>query len=300
VRGFFLRSFFAGLFVFGGGAVSSPNISRAQSVPAAIYKDPPPDPVHPAKMTSLRIPTHGLEINGIVYQPSGAAPHPTLVICHGLPGNEKFLDLAQAVRRAGWNAVAFNYRGSWGSPGVFRFSQNVEDAEAVLVYLRDPANAARLGVDPRRIVIAGHSMGGWVAVQTASRDHGLLGLVLVSAADMGKLDDWPNDRLLALMADSTGPLSGVTPESMADEVRGLGKLRFANAAPGLTKVPILALTAEDGFAEDTETLVQAIQAQGGHEVTLMHVATDHVWSDHRIALETTILAWLDQLDKKRQ
>ncbi|MFD3266336.1 hypothetical protein [Phenylobacterium ferrooxidans] len=32
-------------------------------------------------------------------------------------GNEKNLDLAQAVRRAGWNAAAFNYRGSWGSPG---------------------------------------------------------------------------------------------------------------------------------------------------------------------------------------
>ena len=67
-------------------------------------------------MTVLHIPTHGVQINGIVYQPSGAGPHPTLVICHGLPGNEKFLDLAQAVRRAGWNAVTFNYRGSWGSP----------------------------------------------------------------------------------------------------------------------------------------------------------------------------------------
>jgi hypothetical protein len=36
---------------------------------------------------------------------------------HGLPGNEEFLDLAQAVRRAGWNTVTFNYRGPWGSPG---------------------------------------------------------------------------------------------------------------------------------------------------------------------------------------
>jgi hypothetical protein len=41
------------------------------------------------------------------------------LICHGLPGNEKHLDLAQAVRRAGWLAVTFNYRGSWGSQGVF-------------------------------------------------------------------------------------------------------------------------------------------------------------------------------------
>ena len=80
----------------------------AQSIPPAIFTDPPADPEHPARLTALQIPTHGVRINGIVYQPSGAGPHPTLVICHGLPGNERFLDLAQAVRRAGWNAVVFN------------------------------------------------------------------------------------------------------------------------------------------------------------------------------------------------
>ena len=112
--------------------------ASAQSVPAAIFTDPPVDATHPAKMTVLHIPSHGVKINGIVYQPSGAGPHPTLVLFHGLPGNEKNLDLAQAVRRAGWNAVTFNYRGSWGSPGAFRFSQNLEDGDAVLAYLRAP------------------------------------------------------------------------------------------------------------------------------------------------------------------
>jgi acetyl esterase/lipase len=131
-----------------------------QSVPAAIFTDPPADAAHPAKMTVLHIPSHGVLINGIAYQPAGAGLHPTLVICHGLPGNEKNLDLAQAVRRAGWNAITFNYRGSWGSPGVYRFTQNLEDADSVLAYLREPANAARLEIDTQRIAIAGHSMGG--------------------------------------------------------------------------------------------------------------------------------------------
>ena len=104
----------------------------AQSTPPAIFTDPPPDKAHPAKMTVVHIPTHDLLINGVVYQASGAGVHPTIVICHGLPGNEKNLDLAQAARRAGWNAVTFNYRGSWGSPGSFRFAQTPEDAAAVL------------------------------------------------------------------------------------------------------------------------------------------------------------------------
>src|SRR5262249_37044796 len=79
----------------------------AQSVPPTISTDPPSDKAHPAKMTVLHIPSHGVLINGLVYHPQGAGPHPTLVLCHGLPGNEKNLDLAQSVRRAGWNAVTF-------------------------------------------------------------------------------------------------------------------------------------------------------------------------------------------------
>jgi predicted alpha/beta-fold hydrolase len=59
----------------------------------------------------LHVPSHGVAINGLACLPAGAGPHPVFILLHGLPGNEKNLDLAQAVRRAGWIAVTFNYRG---------------------------------------------------------------------------------------------------------------------------------------------------------------------------------------------
>lgn len=247
-------------------------------------------------MTVLHIPSHGLLINGVAYQASGAGLHPTLVICHGLPGNEKNLDLAQAVRRAGWNAITFNYRGSWGSPGNFRFAQNLEDAPAVLAFLRDPVNAAKLGIDPRRIVLAGHSMGGWVAALTASKDPGLLGAILISAADMGRSADAPRDRAVAMMADDMEALAGVTAESMADEVRANAKaFRLENAIPGLVSMPLLAITSNDGLAPEADALVAAIQAKGGKKIATKHFATDHSYSDHRIALESEIITWLGGL-----
>jgi len=265
----------------------------AQSVPATIYTDPPVDRAHPAAMAVLHIPSHGVLINGVVYSPAGAGPHPTLVICHGLPGNEKNLDLAQAVRRAGWNAVTFNYRGSWGSPGVFRFAQNLEDTDAVLAYLRDPGNAARLGIDTKRIALAGHSMGGWVAAHTASHDHALIGVALISAADMGHMGMGPRDKVVAEMADNMESLAGVTPESMADELIANSKaFGFASAARGLTGTTLFVLTADDGLAPDADALVAAIHADGGDKVKTAHVATDHPWSDHRIFLEGTIILWL--------
>ena len=267
-----------------------------QPVPSAIYTDPAVDAAHPAAMTVLHIPDHGVLINGLVYSPPGAGTHPTLVICHGLPGNEKNLDLAQAVRRAGWNAVTFNYRGSWGSPGQFRFGQTMEDADAVLAYLRDPANAAKLGVDPKRIAIAGHSMGGWVAAHTASRDHALAGVILISMADMSQISGRSHEKVVAEMADDMETLAGVTAESMADDMTATAKnYVMFNAAPGLVQVPMLALTSNDHLGPQADSLVAAVKAKGGTKVTTMHVDTDHGWSDHRIALESIIITWLANL-----
>ena len=245
---------------------------HAQSVPGAIYTDPPVDAAHPAAMTVLHIPTHGALINGIVYSPPGAGLHPTIVICHGLPGNEKNLDLAQALRRAGWNAVTFNYRGSWGSPGSYRFAQNLEDADAVLAYLRVPANASKLQIDTKRMVLAGHSMGGWVTVMTAAHDRGLAGAILISAADMGKLGEIQHDKVLAEMADNMESLAA-TPESMAKEVEQNSKtFGFANAIDGLKDVPLLVLSANDGLAPGTDALIHAIQAKGGQNIKAVHAA----------------------------
>jgi pimeloyl-ACP methyl ester carboxylesterase len=270
--------------------------AAAQSVPAAIFSDPAPDNAHPAAMTVLHIPSHGVNINGIVYQPSGAGPHPTLVICHGLPGNEKNLDLAQAVRRAGWNAVTFNYRGSWGSPGSYRFAQNLEDADAVVAYLREPANAAKLRADPKRIAIAGHSMGGWVAAHTAANDHALIGAILISAANMGEIGTMSRKDVVALMADNMEALAGVTADSMADEVIANSKaFGFDKDVKGLVAMPLLVMTADDGLAQEAEVLVKSIQAAGGTKATEVHAATDHSWSDQRIFLETTVINWLGQL-----
>lgn len=272
----------------------------AQEVPRAIYTDPPHDSTHPARLEVLHVPSGGVAINGVAYVAAGAGRHPTFVFLHGLPGNEKNLDLAQAVRRAGWNAVTVNYRGSWGSPGAFRFAQNLEDARSVLAYLRDSANARALGVDTSRLVLAGHSMGGWVAGVTGADDHRLLGVVLISAADLGVVRTLPRADVVALMKESMESLAGGTAESFADDLLALPADRsFASAARGLARTPLLVLTSDDGLAPHSDSLVAAVRRQGGKAVTTVHVATDHSWSDRRIALESAVLRWLDRLSPRQ-
>ena len=136
----------------------------------AITSDPQTvDPLFPADMQSLVFDSHGSKIYGLIYLAQGAGPHPTAILLHGLPGNERNLDLAQAIRRAGWNVVYFNYRGSWGSEGTFSLQHIIEDTLAVLAFLRS-SQAAAYRVDPETTALIGHSMGGACALALAIRD----------------------------------------------------------------------------------------------------------------------------------
>ncbi|HET7603253.1 MAG TPA: alpha/beta hydrolase [Gemmatimonadales bacterium] len=285
------------LIVLAGIALTA--LPLAAQVPAAVVADPPRDSLHPPRMEVLHVPSGGVKINGVAYVAAGPGPHPVFILLHGLPGNEKNLDLAQAVRRAGWTSVTFNYRGSWGSPGKFRFANNLADADAVIAFLKDTANVRRLGLDTTRMVLAGHSMGGWVTVLTASHHPELAGAVLLSAADMGAMAGGRRDRLVRTMADNMESLAGVTPESMADEIRSRGAhWRFADAEPGLAHLPLLVLTANDGLAPMSDSLVVALRALGNERITTLHAATDHSWSDRRIELESAVINWLDALARE--
>ncbi|MEG3148100.1 alpha/beta hydrolase [Sphingomonas sp. RT2P30] len=266
----------------------------AQDVPAAIFTDPPHDAAHPARMAVLHIPSGGVAINGLAYVAAGAGPHPVVVLCHGLPGNEKNLDLAQALRRAGWTVVTFNYRGSWGSPGSYRFAHDLEDVDAVLAYLRSPANAAALGLDTRRMVLIGHSLGGWATALTAAHDKGLIGAALISPGDIGLLGSLPRAAAIKAFGDNgMEALADTGPAIMADEaIAHADAYDFVKAAPKLGTTPLLVLTSDDGLAAPADALVKGARAAGNGHVTSVHVATDHGWSDARVRLASEVIRWL--------
>ena len=153
-------------------------------VPLAVIADPPRDKDHPAALADVHIPSHGVTMNGVTFVASGAGPHAVEFLLHGFPGNEQNLDLAQAIRRAGFDVLTLHYRGAWGSPGAFSFGHAIEDSDAAVKFLRDPANAAKFRYDPKRIFLAGHSMGGFMSLRTAVAEPGILGVVMISAWDI--------------------------------------------------------------------------------------------------------------------
>jgi 5-enolpyruvylshikimate-3-phosphate synthase len=57
--------------------------------------------------------------------------------------------------------------------------------------------------------------------------------------------------------------------------------------------PVLVLTSDDGLASVDEAAAKSVMVAGGPAPTVEHMATDHSYSDHRIALAASIVRWLE-------
>jgi pimeloyl-ACP methyl ester carboxylesterase len=273
-------------------------------VDAAITTDPPRDPAHPAAMYQLAIASHDARMFGVLYRAAGGDPHPTVVLLHGLPGFEQNADLGQTLRRAGWNVLIFHYRGAWGSEGTFSFGNCVEDVHAALEYLRAPENAARLGVDPRRLALIGHSMGGWLAGIGTMSDEAVLGAGLISAWNPGVLATNPSPQLekqqLEEFRADVGPLAGTSAEALLEEVKkNAAAWDLAGHASLFKSRPVLVVESDDFLHADDVAIAAAVRKIPGAQVTEVAMQTDHAYSDHRIALAAAVLGWLKQLEPSR-
>lgn len=260
------------------------------------------DPEYPPAVREVSFESHGEVLSGLVYLAGGAGPHPSLVLLHGLPGNEKNLDLAQVLRRGGWNVLFFHYRGAWGSEGTFSFHNSRADVGAALGFLRAKAGIFR--VDTDRLALVGHSMGGYMALYGGAVDREVRCIVAISPVDLGTYGMAIRKQRQEGSAPPVGPgaqklvmLAGANRAQMNDEVaEHAEQLALAGFAAGLEGKKVL-LTAGARDAVLPPPMHQAIKAileeVPGLDLTVEVLDADHSYSWKRIALSRRILGWLE-------
>ena len=214
---------------------------------------------------------------GLLHLPEGKGPHPVLVLIHGgcwqsrIAGHEYLKPLATALAGSGWAVWNIEYRGSddsgGGWPGTF------SDVAAAVDQLWRLAPEHSL--DLKRLVFAGHSAGGHLALWAGSRQRLPAGSVLTAAspllprgiiglAAIPDLERYPHDNPAcgAAIRDLVGdaPMSEVSP------------LRMIPAAGAVSLV-----------IGDGDRIVPASQAEGylraarsrGASVGIRRIAGDH-------------------------
>jgi pimeloyl-ACP methyl ester carboxylesterase len=285
-------------------------VCRAVADP--VTEDPPIDPAYPPTMEELHFASSGARLNGILYRPGGAGMHATVVLLHGWAGNERNLDVGQALRRAGYNVLYFNYRGTWGSAGYFSIDNAIADAQAAVAYLRSDPVRTKWKVDPERIILFGHSTGGTVAWLTALKDPTIKGVVLVSAWNAGidareagtsptaRAKFAEDNELLSSEREAGAPLRIQDTQRWLDDfVAHADELDLRLSAAGLRNRPLLLVAARRDQdcppAINHEPLVRALRAAGATQMQEILFDDDHAYSGHRIALSRAVVTWVRQV-----
>ena len=87
-------------------------------------------------------------------------PYPAVIMSHGFPGYTTNNDLELALMRMGCVVIHMNHRGAWGSEGQYLFTNLKNDLIAIAKWVHNPAIAEQYQIDPAKIFLIGHSMGG--------------------------------------------------------------------------------------------------------------------------------------------
>jgi hypothetical protein len=266
-----------------------------------LFADPTPDAHFPTATNYIAFHNEGALMNGRFFVAQGEGEHPTILLLHGYPGVEQNHDLAHALRRLGWHVITFHYRGAWGSEGEFRVENVLSDVLAVLDALHDETFAAQYHIDRERIVVMGHSMGGFAALWAASQRSFVRGAVSLAGFNFGAhsqlFTDDEEDLAYeaALWNAEVAPLKGMTGAILVQEMVAHKQAWDINTFAPSTRADVLLVMGKQDpvcpLPTHYDAPLRAYQAANVN-VTGILIDGDHSFSGTRILLAETVGEWL--------
>jgi uncharacterized protein len=217
----------------------------------------------------------GNSLVGVLY--TAQEKGPATLFLHGCPGLEKNQDL----RSYGHNSLVFHYRGCWGSHGAYDLRTITADVSAAVTFL-----AAHPMVDPDRISVVGHSMGGWAAILSAARDPRLKSVAVYgSAVKLGAAMQVTEEQV---EQEFTRFLATTPAEFIAQSRQVPSALDVVDA---ISPRPLLVIHGTD----DTWVPVQTARELGKHATRYIEVpGANHGFTYHRTELRDLITDWLEE------
>jgi hypothetical protein len=237
---------------------------------------------------------------------SGKGPHPVAILLHGFPGNEPNFDIAHALRRSGWNVLFFHYRGAWGSPGKFSFDNALEDGLSAVEFVTSSEAIDEFRCDPTKIMIVGHSMGGFIGLHTAAKDRRVSGVATIGAFNFGAFGKWlkqsPDHLNFATESFrySVRPVQGTTAEALIQaSMENIERWDLERLGDAVRKTPLLIQYGTQDVVSIPEShhhsLMKALSENRVASLQEKAYECDHMFTQVRIALARTIVDWAKTL-----
>jgi dipeptidyl aminopeptidase/acylaminoacyl peptidase len=247
----------------------------------------------------------GANIHAIFYRALGVKPLPTVILCHGFPGNDgDVFGLGERLTKEGFNALVFNYRGSWRSEGQFKDANSLEDVISAIRYVKSGSVVQEFNVDPSRIALIGFSYGGGMALLGSLSDVSVKRVVDIAGGNLGEAGRMMKQsdgfrRAIEKSIEEGASSSGlrVNPKEVIIELLAdPDKYDFVKHADGLSSKDILIIGGWRDQEADIEhhilPLFRALQRHGAKQVQIEIFDSDHSFANVKGQLVDRILSWL--------
>jgi dipeptidyl aminopeptidase/acylaminoacyl peptidase len=252
--------------------------------------------------------SNGANIHAIFYQGSGLEPLPTAVLCHGFPGNKTdVLGLGERLMKEGLNALAFNYRGTWGSEGLLTIANSLDDVVSAIHFVKSSHAIRELNVDSSSISAIGYSFGGGMALLGSLKESTVKKVAYVAGGSlsevarlMEKNDEYKRAVLKDLNSLPSLGLNSVSGEEMVAEVcADMDKYDLVKHAEAISSKDVLLI---GGWRDQENTierhmlpLVRALQKYKASQVKIEMFDADHSFANARTQLADKIVSWMKEL-----
>jgi pimeloyl-ACP methyl ester carboxylesterase len=228
--------------------------------------------------------SHGCKLLGGFYRAGGETRRPTAILLHRVPGVEQNLDIAYALRDAGWNCLYFHYRGSWGSQGDYEFSNLANDVQTAAEWLLEQDC-----VDSRRLALIGGSMGGYAAFAAGAREPRFKTLVSICPL----VDPSTTDLAQSIFDGWADMLHGVSGQALREQWYALPAVE--SLADGLAGRNILLISGDRDELFPPSHYTSLVERLPG--ITWRRLAAgDHAFSLCRELLVETVVRWLQTIN----
>ena len=250
--------------------------------------------------------SNGANIHGLFYKTSRVGPLPIAILCHGFPGSDSdVLELGERLMTEGFSALSFNYRGTWGSEGLFTIPNSLEDVVSAVRYVKSGFAVRELNVNASNITIIGYSYGGGMALLGSLNSPTVRRVVYIAGGNLSEVGRMMQEsdefkQAILKMIDqgiSDSGFSSQPAEELFSEVfANMDKYDVVKHAEALSDKDILII---GGWRDQANTvehhilpLYRALQRHGAKQVQIEIFDTDHSFANVRSQLADRIVSWL--------